>query len=140
VLFKHNRDRWIIGAFAISLLAATYLFQRLDISSLLGSFSSNMRFVLNKSIRFIANDIACLLLISAVFNKPAYLRLSSVFFIGEMFILLPLYFVLKLSLEGDTEISSPLLSQLHRMIINPLLMIVLMMGFFYQDYFSKKPN
>jgi exosortase F-associated protein len=115
-----------------------YLFQRYDFSLLLGSYSPNTRFVLNKSLRFIANDLACLVLIGTIFNKSRYLRLSSVFFVGEMFLLLPVYFILKLSMEGDSEISSPLLSQLHRMIVNPLLMIVLMMGFFYQDHFSKK--
>jgi exosortase F-associated protein len=139
MLFIHNRTRWILSAFAICLLTVAYLFQRFDFSSLLGNYSPNARFILNKSFRFIVNDIACLLLIGAIFNKPGYLRISTIFFIAEMFILLPLYFVLKLNMEGDSEISSPLLSQLHRMIVNPLLMIILLMGFFYQDYFSKKP-
>lgn len=84
------------------------------------------------------NDIACLLLVAAIFNKPSYLRLSAWIFLTELLVLLPIYFVLKLTLEGDSEISSPLLSQLHRMIVNPLLMIVLIMGFIYQDYFWKK--
>ena len=84
------------------------------------------------------NDIACLLLVAAIFNKPGYLRLSAWIFLTELLVLLPIYFVLKLTLEGDSEISSPLLSQLHRMIVNPLLMIVLIMGFIYQDYFWKK--
>jgi len=52
----------------------------------------------------------------------------------EFFILLPIYFIMKLSLEGDSEISSPLLSQLHRMIVNPLLMIILILGLVYQDF------
>lgn len=84
------------------------------------------------------NDIACLLLVAAIFNKPSYLRLSAWIFLTELLVLLPIYFTLKLTLEGDSEISSPLLSQLHRMIVNPLLMIVLIMGFVYQDYFWKK--
>jgi exosortase F-associated protein len=138
VLFRHNSARWALGIFAVCLLAAAYLFQRYDFSSILGSYSPNTRFVLNKSLRFIANDAACLLLIAIIFNKASYLRFSSFFFVGEMFLLLPLYFILKLSLEGSSEISSPFLSQLHRMVVNPLLMIVLMMGFFYQDYFSKR--
>jgi len=50
-------------------------------------------------------------------------------FLAELFILLPVYFALKISLEGDAEISSPLLSQLHRMIVNPLLMLVLIMDY-----------
>ena len=104
----------------------------------MGDPSPNVRFIFKKSVRFILNDSACLLLIMAIFNKYNYIRMSAWVFLVELFFFLPVYFVLKLSLEGDSEISSPLLSQLHRMIVNPLLMIVLIMGFFYQDYFSKK--
>ena len=138
MLFKHRSTRWILGGLAFGLLAAMYLFQRYDFSLVLGSFSPNTKFVLNKSLRFIVNDVACLALIAVIFNKVSYLRLSSVFFLGEMFILLPLYFIVKLSTEGNSEISSPLLSHFHRMIVNPLLMIVLMMGFFFQDHVSNK--
>lgn len=47
-------------------------------------------------------------------------------------VLLPFYFFLKLSLEGDSEISSPLLSQLHRLIINPTLMILIFPAIYFQ--------
>ena len=88
--------------------------------------------------RFLINDLACLALIVAIFNSSGYLRLGTLLFVLEFLVLLPLYFALKLTMEGDSEISSPLLSQLHRMIINPLLMIVLMLGFLYQNYFLEK--
>jgi exosortase F-associated protein len=96
------------------------------------------KFIANRTVRFMLNDVACLLLITAIFNSKKYLALSFWVFLTELFILLPIYFLLKLSLEGDSEISSPLLSQLHRMIVNPLLMIVLIMGFFYQDHIQKQ--
>ena len=134
-LLKHKWTRWVIGGLAVTALAMTYIFQRYDFSALAGSYSPNGKFIINRLVRFILNDSACLLLIMAVFNKATYLRLSTWVFAAELFILLPLYFLVKLTLEGGSEISSPLLSQFHRMIVNPLLMIVLMMGFVYQDYF-----
>ncbi len=138
MLLKAESTRWIIGLAAVGALGMMYLFQRFDFSMLMGVYSSNARFVMNKSFRFLVNDLSCLMLIAAVFNKSGYLRLSSLVFLVELVVLLPLYFVVKLSMEGDTEISSPLLSQWHRMIVNPLLMLVLMMGFVYQDFFWKK--
>jgi hypothetical protein len=41
---------------------------------------------------------------------------------------------IKLGWEGDSEISSPLLSFVHRLIVNPLLMFVLMAGLVLQRY------
>ena len=130
----------MLGSLSLATLVAMYFFQRFDFSMLTGDHSTNVRFIINKFLRFMVNDIACLVLIIAIFNKPNYLRVSMWIFLTELLILLPLYFTLKLTLEGDSEISSPLLSQLHRMIVNPLLMIVLMMGFVYQDYFWKRKN
>jgi len=122
------------------MLAFTYLFQGLDYSNLVGIISPFYKFIFNKTLRLVVNDTACLLLIVAVFNKSGYIRVSTWLFLIELFLLLPLYLALKLFLEGTSEISSPLLSQVHRMIVNPLLMIVLMLGFIYQDYYWKKPN
>lgn len=119
-------------------MMSTYLFQQFDFSSLAGQYSGITKFVVNRSVRFILNDIACLLIIIAVFNKSDYLKVSLWIFLVELMILLPGYFIVKLSFEGDSEISSPLLSQIHRIIVNPLLMIILIMGFIYQDYFYQK--
>jgi exosortase F-associated protein len=71
-------------------------------------------------------------LIYAWFKERKYLTLSFYLFLVEVGLLLPIYFIVKLSLEGDSEISSPLLSQIHRLIVNPLLMFLLMVGFIYQ--------
>ena len=90
-------------------------------------------FIFNKSIRLILNDTACLFIIYALFYDMKYVRLGGYVQLIEMFIILPFYFVVKLSIEGDSEISSPLLSQLHRLIINPTLMILLMIGFYIQN-------
>ncbi len=60
------------------------------------------------------------------------MKVAFLLFLVELFIILPLYFWIKLSTEGDSELSSPLLSQIHRLIINPTLMILLIVSFLYQ--------
>lgn len=93
-------------------------------------------FIFNRTIRLIINDGACMLLIWNLFGQVKYLKAAFVVFLIELFILLPLYFVVKLNLEGTSEISSPLLSQIHRIIVNPLLMLILIVGFYYQKITS----
>jgi exosortase F-associated protein len=72
------------------------------------------------------------MIIWAVFQEQKYVKVAWYVFLIEVLVILPVYFAIKLSLEGDSEISSPLLSQIHRMIVNPMLMFLLMAGFFYQ--------
>jgi exosortase F-associated protein len=73
-----------------------------------------------------------------LFQKRSYLKLSGIIFGFEVLVLLPLYLWAKLSIEGPSEISSPLLSPIHRMIVNPLLMIVLIAALYYQQYMTSK--
>jgi exosortase F-associated protein len=122
-------------------LAIVYIFQRVDCSgaalSLLGMgdlASPNVTFAINKALRLIVNDLICLGLIAALFGDRKYVRVAMVIFCFEFFFMLPLYLTLKLSLEGTSEISSPLLSQIHRLIVNPLLMLLLIVGFYYQRF------
>lgn len=121
-------------------LVLVFVFQRFNYAIALTSFlpeglqitQPNTIFIINKTIRLVLNDVACMVLIYAWFKERKYLTLSFYLFLVEVFLLLPIYFIVKLSLEGDSEISSPLLSQIHRLIVNPLLMFLLMVGFIYQ--------
>lgn len=99
--------------------------------------NSHLIFIVNKSTRLVLNDTLCLGLIYAIYYDIRFVKFGSLIQLGEMFILLPLYFYSKLTLEGDSEISSPLLSQAHRLIVNPMLMILLMVGFYYQICYKK---
>jgi exosortase F-associated protein len=129
----------MVGA-GLLVLILVYLFQRYNYALLFGglvldnpyAIHPNVAFIINKTVRLILNDLACMLLILAIFRRKSYLLIALYVFLFELFILLPAYFAIKLSLEGDTEISSPLLSFVHRLIVNPMLMLVLMAGFFYQ--------
>lgn len=121
----------------VTVLVAVYIFQRFSFASLLGEFPDNTIFVINRAIRLIINDSACFLIIFGLFREKKYLRIGFWVFLVEILIILPIYFMVKLSLEGDSEISSPLLSQIHRLIVNPLLMLLLIAGFGYQRYFKR---
>jgi len=128
-------SRWgraLLLTCGISLLAAVYLFQRSSPATGFEVSNPNVIFVVNRTFRLILNDLACFLIIWALFRETKYLRVAFWVFLVELLIILPAYLTLKLVLEGDSEISSPLLSQIHRLIVNPTLMILLMIGFFYQ--------
>ena len=64
----------------------------------------------------------------------SYSILALIVFLVEFFILLPAYLVAKLYFEGDSEISSPLLSFVHRLIVNPTLMVLTIIAFAYQKF------
>lgn len=136
--------RVALGVVALLVLATVYLFQRLDYAGIfIMTFSDrtvldpNVVFVINRTVRLVINDVACMALIFAVFQRRSYLAVAFYVFIFELLIVLPVYFAIKLSLEGASEISSPLLSFIHRLVVNPMLMIVLMAGFFYQRFWGR---
>lgn len=124
---------------ACTLLATTYILQQGNFAGELGIVTQGNEkviFVLNKTARLVINDFACILLIHSFFQERKYTRLAFYVFLIELLILLPCYFAIKLTLEGPTEISSPILSQIHRLIVNPMLMMVLIASFYYQKKFA----
>ncbi len=121
----------------VLLLAFVYLFQKHNFWVGFEGMHPNAIFAINRTARLTLNDLACFLIILAVFREKKYLKLAFFVFLVELLVILPVYLVVKLGLEGDSEISSPLLSQIHRLIVNPMLMILLMAGFLYQRYFKR---
>ena len=136
---KHKWSRWLLGFTAVGLMALLYVFQ----SNLLWLLPSDtdikyLPFILNRFTRLVLNDTLCLILFLAIFNNRKELTLASVIFLVELLIVLPFYLVVKLTMEGDSEISAPLLSFIHRLIVNPLLMMILLAGLLYQKYRVEK--
>lgn len=132
--YKDYQQRTFIFFLCFFGLVTVYMFQGFSYAHFFYEdiTSSHWIFIINKSIRLILNDTLCLGLIYAIYYNISYVKIGSLVQLVEMFVLLPLYFYIKLTLEGDSEISSPLLSQIHRLIVNPMLMILLMIGFYYQ--------
>jgi len=130
--------RWFWIGFGLLGLLLVFVFQRVDYLSIftVGEAQRNLEasFVVNRAVRLILNDALCLLLIANIFQRADYNRLAWRVFLVELLLVLPIYLFVKLKLEGPTEISSPLLQPIHRMIVNPLLMIILMGALYFQRW------
>ena len=130
--------RTVSMALCVLGLLLVYVLQKVDYLGLVAATigteapSPTLSFAANRTIRLIINDLLCISLIRLWFNDERFSRLAWWVFLIELFIVLPIYLTLKLAAEGPTEISSPLFQPLHRMIVNPLLMIILMGGMYYQ--------
>ena len=135
-----SNRRFFLIALPVLALVVIYIFQRFSFVSMLNSMLPQSMevthpyviFIINKTTRLILNDLVCMWLIYLLFQNKIFLRGAFYLFLIELFIILPIYFFFKLNLEGDSELSSPLLSQIHRLIVNPLLMFLLILGFVYQ--------
>lgn len=121
-------------AIAIGGLALVFLFQGVDVLGVCKNctFHPYSHFVAKKVTRVLLNDSFMLLFIHALFLDPKVTRLAWYTQLVDTLILLPIYLFVKLNYEGDAEISMPLLSQLHRLIVNPTLMVLLIPAVYYQ--------
>jgi exosortase F-associated protein len=128
--------RFFLVFIAGCLLALVYIFQQINVAEWVGIDkikNAYLAFSINKSIRLVINDVSCILIIHAIFRNEKFNKLALLVFCLELFLLLPIYLVVKLKLEGTSEISSPILAQIHRLIVNPMLMLLLMAAFYYQN-------
>lgn len=128
-----SQSLWLM-AISVAGLATVFLFQNTDILNLCTNctFHPYTHFVVRKAIRVLLNDTFMLLFIHALFRDQSVTRLALYIQVVDTLVLLPIYLVIKLSYEGDAEISMPLLSQLHRLIVNPTLMVLLIPAVYYQ--------
>ena len=134
LLATFPRERLWLMAIAIVGLAMVYLFQNADILNICGSctFHPYTHFVVKKIVRVLLNDTFMLLFIHALFRDQSVTRLAFYIQMIDTLVLLPVYLIIKLTYEGDAELSMPLLSQLHRLIVNPTLMVLLIPAVYYQ--------
>ncbi|MCX8492556.1 MAG: hypothetical protein ORN54_15975 [Cyclobacteriaceae bacterium] len=131
--------RGLLFFIAITGLVAVFIFQqKLTFFWISDSDQyANLIFSLNRLLRLLTNDLFMLVLLAAWFNDRSVLKLAFFIQLIDLFILLPVYLVIKLTLEGDEEISSPLLSQFHRLIVNPTLMILVIPAIYFQRQLKK---
>lgn len=144
-----SRKRWfyiIIGALGLFLI---YLFQSyLDFYSVLvefkapqkihytsdyGSVDNPYAFIVNKTFRYLLNDVFGIMMIYGIFAERKYVRFAVFVLLFGLFILLPIYLsIYLLRPEGF----SSMLGHLHRIILNPVLMMMLIPAFYYQKRVS----
>jgi len=137
---RQNKLRIVVGVLAVAGLVLVFLFQNMDVAIRMGVKDYIWRFITNRSIRFIVNDGLAILLIYALFRERKYVVFAVwVQLIGLVFILIP-YFILKLNFPSY---NGPLISFLHRLVLNPTLLLLLIPAFYYQrkqESISRPPD
>lgn len=116
---------------AMAGLAAMYVFQDAGLISQWLPEAAAGRFVVSKVLRFLVNDLLMLALVISLFPGRGHVQVAvAVQILGALFLLVP-YLVLKVVYHaGD----GPLISFLHRLVVNPMLMLLLIPGFYlYQQ-------
>ena len=129
VLNRSNLLRLVVGVVCIAGLSFVFLFQHTEFLRWsegrgIGSF------LLNKAIRYLMNDFCMIGLIYSIFNTRKYVIFAFYVQLAGVVLFLVPYFILKLYFPFY---NGPLLSFLHRLIINPLLMLLLIPAFIYQQ-------
>ena len=122
--------RIVIGILSVAGLVAVFLFQEIDVAAHLGSDASAInRFLINRTIRFLLNDAFAIGIIYALFVEKKYVIFSLyVQLAGVVLFLIP-YFILKLYFPAY---NGPMISFLHRLVLNPTLLMLLIPAFYYQ--------
>jgi exosortase F-associated protein len=126
--------RNLLGAGCAVGLVLVFLFQRVDLLSVLGWPASNTTsFIVNRTVRFLLNDALTIGLIYAIFRERKYVIFAfAVQLLELVFLLLP-YFVIKVHYP---QYNGPLISFLHRLVLNPLLLLLLIPAFYSQRRYS----
>ncbi len=129
--------RWVLGIVSIAGLLMIFLFQRFDWTRLVGltDLANIERFVVNRSVRFVINDVLGVLLVLSLFGKKK-LAIIAVYvqIFGFVFVMIP-YMILKLNYPAY---NGPMINFLHRLILNPLLIYLLVFFFWFQE--KNKPE
>lgn len=128
---KRKATRFVLGAAAIAGLLIFFLRQRFDFAAMLFNVDDQLiRFLINRTIRFFINDAFAVLLIYALFGERKYVVFALwVQIVGVIFLLIP-YFILKVNFPSY---NGPLINFLHRIILNPTLVLLLIPAFYYQQ-------
>ncbi|UII23892.1 exosortase F system-associated membrane protein [Fulvivirga ligni] len=136
-MLKNKSIHWGVLIIAIIGLMIMYLVQR-NIQAFFNSLLSDSyyAFVAARIFRFLINDLLMIAVIYALFKKRKYVVFA--FYVqlaGIIFILTP-YLIIK----SYTSYNGPLLSYLHRLIVNPLLMLLLIPAFLYQEKINQSKS
>lgn len=136
--------RWLYLIMGFLGLFLIYLFQDyLDFYAILFEFKAPenlgyasefkdvevLPFVVNKTFRYLLNDLFAIAIIYAIFEEKKYVRFAFYVLLFGLLVLLPTYIVVYLL---QPEGFSSMLGHLHRVVMNPVLMMLLIPAFFYQ--------
>ena len=119
------------------LLLLIFLFQRLDyfltICTWLGfdysQFSNFFVFSFNKTLRFLLNDLLTIAIIYGIFYERKFVVVAFLVQLFGLLILLPSYLSIKFFSPGY---NGPMINFLHRLTLNPLILLMLIPLFYIQ--------
>lgn len=94
-------------------------------------------FSVNKVFRYLVNDLFAMAIIAALFPEQRYIRFAVVVLLFGLLILSPSYIALYLWQPAGF---SSLIGHLHRLVMNPLLMMLLIPAFYYQKQLLKQTH
>ena len=128
--------RIIVGIACVFALLLVFLFQRMDVAGALNLASASIhKFLINRTIRFLLNDFFAIGLIYALFGERKYVVFAIwVQVVGMVLFLFP-YFILKIYFP---RYNGPLISFLHRLILNPTLLLLLIPALYYQRRMGRR--
>lgn len=92
-------------------------------------------FIVNKLGRYLLNDLLSIALIYGLFYNTAYLRFAFWVLLFGLIILLPLYLAIYIH---QPQGYSSMISHLHRLVLNPVLMMLLIPAFYLQGLKEKE--
>ena len=140
-LLDIGAKRWLLVFIALLGLAYFYTLQDFDFvdwefrynQSFGGAIDEGkeLNFVISRLVRFIANDLLCILLIYALFNNRRYVVFGFYVQLFGLLVLFPIY--IYLALQTATKSDYSLLVPLYRLVMNPILMVLLIPAFYFQQ-------
>ena len=92
-------------------------------------------YILSKVLRYSLNDGFALLIIWGLFANKKYMRFAVIIFLIGLLVLLPMYLILSITFYPN---SFTVLNHLHRIVLNPVLMMLLIPAFYYQESLSQR--
>ncbi len=130
--------RWIIAAVAILTLLVSFQVRGLNlVGAIMGdAYMPELPWMLvsNKLIRYLINDLAALALLWVLFQRRDFLQLAFWVLLLGLVVLLPVYFI---GYFYFSDVLGITLSYLHRLIMNPTLMMLLIPLFYLQQKVEK---
>jgi exosortase F-associated protein len=132
-----STTRVLLGVSSTAVLVCSYLLQDSVNLPFMQVLSPDLRFACSKTGRFIFNDLLMLGVIFSIFaDRKIMLLALLVQLVGTLFLFLP-YLILKIVFHLD---DGPLVSFLHRITVNPLLLVVLIPAIWIQRRYSSISN
>ena len=139
---KLNRKQIILVLLSGTGLLLVFLFQKTSYFTIFYTFLSGeppvdmvlQQYLFDKIFRFLVNDALAILMVHALFNDRKYTLFAvGVQVFGMLFILVP-YLILR---TYYPEYQGAIVSHLHRLVLNPTLLMLLIPAFLYQKQLQK---